>query len=963
MSSAAECPSTDVLNRLLAGSLSNGEADRVSRHVDGCLACQHLLDGSDNLSIVVERMVPGVVGDYGPAFYRALDALLAAQSASATEAFHPFFARLLEPSNDHRYLGRLGHYDVISPLGHGGMGIVLRAHDAVLNREVALKILAPHLSHQPNARERFAREARAAAAINHDNVLSIHAVSEAAGLPYLVMPYVVGRSLAERIEREGRLPLAEVLTIALQAALGLAAAHERGVVHRDIKPSNLLLEGDSGRVKIADFGLATVLDGLQLTQSGTLAGTPEFMSPEQAREEPVDGRCDLFSLGAVIYLMITGESPFRAASPLATLRRVCDDTPPLITQFNPDATAWLAAVVERLLQKHPEDRYQTAAELAESLRYQLATVGQQRRPAPRINPPATTIASLAAAPLTLDSAPASVFDVASLARVSRVSKARRAVRQHRVPIVVLTACICALLVWMLWQQSHRANVSVAQKKQQQRTTSQKPQNQPSATRTKNDNANRRLSTAHPRKQGLSPSPMENGLTNSTTAAAPHTPRLAPDASLAITSIQPTTGPMGTPVTIRGRGFSTTKRVLFYVRNGSKDAAFRIVDDDALLVVAPEWLKDDASATIVVETPEGIAVSFPESFTWENAPSPNTDSYSERPGYFVVRDGRTRHGPAGTVLVQSGGTLNSFGSYGDIKVVGPFFVQREGTVDISSRQAVVYVEPDAILSQSTLRNTRVINTPKISVNDAGCFTYTACAGPTYRKTTGEPPHVVGIRPYSALPGEVITVSGSGFLNTEMVELISAHGVRLRPQPGFRIVDDSTLRVEIPDDRTKLNYLRGGGGMGVESCHLLIVTPLGATVTATQDEFHVIDDASSETVRDGIAWVSKGGVYSGHAGLVFVESGGAVLEVGNVFDDARAIRWSLGRQAIFSRIGPCRAQRAPSLAVRRSLGGKSVDRNACAASHDELCRRRIQDGQRTRAVSFHIAAAQSTLISES
>lgn len=192
MSSAAECPSTDVLNRLLAGSLSNGEADRVSRHVDGCLACQHLLDGSDNLSIVVERMVPGVVGDYGPAFYRALDALLAAQSASATEAFHPFFARLLEPSNDHRYLGRLGHYDVISPLGHGGMGIVLRAHDAVLNREVALKILAPHLSHQPNARERFAREARAAAAINHDNVLSIHAVSEAAGLPYLVMPYIIG---------------------------------------------------------------------------------------------------------------------------------------------------------------------------------------------------------------------------------------------------------------------------------------------------------------------------------------------------------------------------------------------------------------------------------------------------------------------------------------------------------------------------------------------------------------------------------------------------------------------------------------------------------------------------------------------------------------------------------------------------------------------------------------------------
>jgi serine/threonine protein kinase len=254
----------------------------------------------------------------------------------------------------------------------------------MLNREVALKVLAPHLADQATARERFAREARAAAVINHENVLSIHAVSEAAGLPYLVMPYIVGRSLAEKLEREGRLPLAEVLNIGMQVALGLAAAHERGVVHRDVKPPNVLLEGDGERVKIADFGLATVLDGASLTLSGTLAGTPEFMAPEQAREEPIDGRCDLFSLGAVLYLLATGRSPFQAATPLATLRRVCDDTPPPVTQLNAGTTAWFAALVERLLQKNPADRYQTAAEVAESLRHQLAAVGEPRRPVPRV---------------------------------------------------------------------------------------------------------------------------------------------------------------------------------------------------------------------------------------------------------------------------------------------------------------------------------------------------------------------------------------------------------------------------------------------------------------------------------------------------------------------------------------------------------------------------------------------------
>jgi serine/threonine protein kinase len=248
---------------------------------------------------------------------------------------------------------------------------------------VAIKILAPHLTHQPRARERFAREARAVAAISHDNVLSIFSVSEASGLPYLVMPYVSGRSLAEKLEREGRLPMTQVLRIGIQTALGLAAAHAAGVVHRDVKPSNLLLEGDEERVRIADFGLASILDDGHLTQTGTIPGTPEFMAPEQAREEPIDARVDLFSLGTVLYLMSTGQSPFRAATPLASLRRVCDDQPRSVSDLNPEASAWFAAIVERLLQKSPTDRYQTAAEVAESLQHHLAGWGQPQRPAPR----------------------------------------------------------------------------------------------------------------------------------------------------------------------------------------------------------------------------------------------------------------------------------------------------------------------------------------------------------------------------------------------------------------------------------------------------------------------------------------------------------------------------------------------------------------------------------------------------
>ena len=200
--------------------------------------------------------------------------------------------------------------------------MVLKAFDPTLGRAVAIKVLAPQLATSAAARSRFAREARAAAAVVHDHVVAIHSVDSWNGLPYLVMPFIPGQSLQERVDRDGPMDLKQVLRIGIQTAQGLESAHAQGLVHRDVKPSNILLENGVERVKLTDFGLARAVDDASLTQSGVVAGTPQYMSPEQARGEPVDHRSDLFSLGSVIYFMCAGHAPFRASSTPAVLRRV-----------------------------------------------------------------------------------------------------------------------------------------------------------------------------------------------------------------------------------------------------------------------------------------------------------------------------------------------------------------------------------------------------------------------------------------------------------------------------------------------------------------------------------------------------------------------------------------------------------------------------------------------------------------
>jgi WD40 repeat protein len=301
-----------------------------------------------------------------------------AEELTATEKEKPNTELLdfLTASSKPGSLGRLGHYEVLEVVGRGGMGVVCRAFDETLHRVVAIKAMAAELAVNPTARQRFTREAQAAAAVCHDHVVTIHAVDDVHRPPYLVMQYVEGVSLQDKLDRGGPLGLREILRIGMQAAAGLAAAHAQGLVHRDIKPANILLENGVERVKITDFGLARAAGDGKLTGSGVVAGTPQYMAPEQARGDSVDYRCDLFSLGSVLYALCTGRPPFAADNAMAVLRKVCDETPVPIRDINPQIPPWLVAVVARLQAKNPAERFPSAAEVGKLLGEHLARVQQ-----------------------------------------------------------------------------------------------------------------------------------------------------------------------------------------------------------------------------------------------------------------------------------------------------------------------------------------------------------------------------------------------------------------------------------------------------------------------------------------------------------------------------------------------------------------------------------------------------------
>ncbi len=409
---------------LLSGDLSPDEVAAAENHIAECETCR----------IAIESMIADSRWWDDARHSLAASATRSADRADVAHDTEPTtneqMLELLGPTDDPAMLGRIGVYEIVGILGHGGMGVVFKGYDGALNRFVAIKMLLPHLAASGAARKRFAREAQAAAAVVDDHVMAIHGVSEWKSVPYFVMPYARGVSLQKRLSNSGPLEVREILRIGMQAARGLAAAHAQGLVHRDVKPANIFLDEGVERVQLMDFGLARAVDDASLTRSGTLAGTPQYMSPEQARAETVDHLSDLFSLGSVMYVMCVGHAPFRAESSYSVLRLITDKEPRPIREINPEIPEWLCLIISKLMSKQTSDRFESAEGVAELLADCLAHVQQP---------------SAVALPVSL---------------VPRVSGRHSFFNSTRVGVITMLGTIgMTLLGMVLWQATEAPDIS------------------------------------------------------------------------------------------------------------------------------------------------------------------------------------------------------------------------------------------------------------------------------------------------------------------------------------------------------------------------------------------------------------------------------------------------------------------------------------------------------------------------
>ena len=425
-----ECPSVEQLKQLAVGRLPDPPAGSLEEHLLECEECAQQtaqLHQADTLLVAMkqagqtqperspeevarlERLMSSLSGLHVEATILSNPQGPSVATRDAADVTRELSAAWRAPE-DSDELGRIGGYRILKVLGAGGMGGVFLAEDLQLRRRVALKLMRPRAASAPGAAERFLREARAAAALRHDHIITIYQVDEDAGVPFLAMELLEGESLEDRLRREPTLPVNEVLRIGREIAEGLAAAHAKGLVHRDIKPANVWLERrhqessrhaprdepsvndtrmppeasdastekahhaerdgyfESTRVKLLDFGLARSVEAeTQLTSSGMIVGTPSYMAPEQASGEPVDGRVDLFSLGVVLYRMTTGQLPFPGKKVMEILKALATVTPASPRSLNPAVPQELSDVIDRLLTKDREQRPASALLVARQL--------------------------------------------------------------------------------------------------------------------------------------------------------------------------------------------------------------------------------------------------------------------------------------------------------------------------------------------------------------------------------------------------------------------------------------------------------------------------------------------------------------------------------------------------------------------------------------------------------------------
>lgn len=381
-----------ALEDLLNGDCELQQRELFESHVAECALCQNRLSETaaddqwwtkatehlstiDDIEIPEEIrsqlvnsstfVVPTITGDVNQ------------DQPSASSAFD--WRQILDPPTHPEMLGRIDQFEIEEKIGQGGMGIVLKGFDRPLNRAVAIKVLSPLLASNGTSRQRFLREAQAAAAVVHPNVVPIYAVNRSEIRPYIVMQLVAGHSLQSLVQEHGPLDFKEIVRIGIQIADGLAQAHNQGLIHRDIKPGNVLTEHDVSRVMITDFGLARAIDDAGLTQTGWITGTPHYMSPEQARGDTLDCRTDLFSLGGLMYYLATGREPFRAEKPFAVIQKIINDQPASPPEINSEIPPMISDIIEKLLEKNPQDRFQTAGEVKLLLERYLSHLQQPLR--------------------------------------------------------------------------------------------------------------------------------------------------------------------------------------------------------------------------------------------------------------------------------------------------------------------------------------------------------------------------------------------------------------------------------------------------------------------------------------------------------------------------------------------------------------------------------------------------------
>jgi serine/threonine protein kinase/uncharacterized membrane protein len=404
MSPKEPCPSRDQLSEVMRGKVASPQMELLAHHVESCSRCEETLQvmraedtftdlfrseagkAEKPVEPVVKALIERMQEDGSPPSAATLDSKdVVPSSDTGTHAFTD--ARMppvetldfLAPPQGPDEIGRLGPYRVLKVLGKGGMGMVLMGHDPHLDRMAALKVMLPSIAANETAKQRFLREARTAAKLRSDHIVTIYQVSEDRGIPYLAMEYLEGAPLDKYMAGNRKLTVSQILRIAREITKGLMDAHERGLIHRDIKPGNIWLDqGHGGRATILDFGLARFDSDAHITQSGAIIGTPAFMAPEQARGEKVDARADLFSLGCVLYRLCAGDIPFKGETTMGVLMALAmnDPTPP--AKINSQIPESLSELIMKLLEKDAAKRPATAREVMARLQQIEKTIAATR---------------------------------------------------------------------------------------------------------------------------------------------------------------------------------------------------------------------------------------------------------------------------------------------------------------------------------------------------------------------------------------------------------------------------------------------------------------------------------------------------------------------------------------------------------------------------------------------------------